>query len=120
MNFLCLVGRCRLTRADGPNGFISDDDASRFFALHRRQTIDELPQNDVERLAAFAFSQRFANADDGHDIVIECGANATRNAFICFSKKLAALTVADNRMRTTHVFEHIGTDFARIGALGGV
>jgi hypothetical protein len=66
VHVLRLLGRGRAAGADGPHGFVGDDD----LAGAMRQLVDHRGQLALDHgfgLAGLALGQRLADADDGRD-----------------------------------------------------
>ena len=116
MDFLCLLCRRGLARADGPDGLVGDYGSGE---LGRREVVDnlfDLCLYYVEVAVRFAFLEVLAHAVDRLQTVGEC----LRHLFVerrrGFAVVLAAFRVTQDDVTAAQGCEHRGRYFARIGA----
>lgn len=117
VGFLGFLGGSCQAGADGPYGFIGDDQICHLFCGEILEAALELNFQHGFQNAAEAFILGFSNAEDGR--------NACRNGLldfgvddgIRFPEVLAAFTVSEYDVLEAQFIEHAGGNFTGIGAI---
>ena len=115
MNVLGGLRSRRASRADGPDGFISD--GAELGNGHSREHGLKLAQHDGLGEACLALGERLAHADDGGDAVSNEVFSLDGHGFVVLTPEGAAFRMADEAEAHADVGEHGGGHFAREGAL---
>ena len=102
--------------ADGPDGFVGDDHVLDLLLGHVLQGDLDLHADQFLGNALFALGQALAHADDGLQAGVEGGQGALVDGLVGLGKILAALAVADDHVLHAQVHQHIGGNFAGVGA----
>ena len=116
-----LVGLCvggRLSRADGPDGLVGDDDLGEI--LHAHEVGRDLFIEHLLGHAEFPFVEALPDADDGGEAGGEGCERALIHGFVGLSEVLAAFAVADDDVLHAVFLEHLRGDLARVGAALGI
>ena len=111
--------------ADGPDGFVGNDDAAEVFGGDFGEAAEQLVTQDIVGLAEGVFGGGFAEAEDGGDLVAEGGGDGGADVFVGEMEELAAFGVTDN----TIIYQAaqlgagnlagVGTEIVRVGGLSG-
>src|SRR5208282_2425419 len=109
---------CGLSGADGPDRFIGDDQAGRFFGGDFVERAETLAAQDVVGESGFAFFENFAHADDGDESGFEGGLELEVYGVVGLAEVLAAFGMSDDDVGYPNCHQHAGADFAGIGAFG--
>ena len=110
------LGRSGFAGADGPDGLVGDDDGRGSFSGDAREGAGDLRLEHLFGFARFALGENFTDADDGNDAVLERGVQFLVDDLVGLGEVLAALGVADERVRPTDGDELTDGGFAGIGA----
>ena len=105
-----------LAGADGPDGFVGDDDLADLVGLNVLERHLDLVLDAFGGDAGFAFGQRFADANDRAQTGIEGLQDLLVDGFVGFGEVLSAFAVADDDVLNAHFGEHFGRNFAGVGA----
>src|SRR4030042_5322619 len=106
MDFLSLFGSGRLARSNGPDRFISNDDASHLLLTDIFEPSWHLPLNHSKGLPPFPLLQGLPDTEDHFKPLAESGPYFSVHCLICLSKKLTPLRVAEDPIMAAHPFEH--------------
>ena len=118
MHLLCLIGRSRLARTDGPYRFVCDD---QFRELLGRQVVDhffDLGTYDVEVFAGLAVLELLAHAVDRCEVVLVSLSHFLVQRLARLAVVFAALAVAEDHIFDAQRGDHLGRYLSGIGALG--
>ncbi len=113
------LGRGGFAGADGPDGLIGNDDGRGHFGGDAGERSGDLGLENLFGFAGFALGEDFADADDGNQAVLERGVELLVDDFVGLGEVLAALGVADERMRAADGLELADGGFAGVGAFFG-
>ena len=105
-----------MSRADRPDGFVGDTACGRLFGLQARQSGAHLVADERFGLVGLAYGQALAHADDRLHAGLHKGAHLAIDLHIGLGEHLAALGMADDAPRASHILEHGDADFAREGS----
>ena len=116
-DFLSLLERSRLARADCPDWLISDDKLSDFFRLEASESSLDLACDEVEVDTGFALLEGLTAADDRRDASSESSMSALVDALIRLAEVTAALAVTEDAVVYADLVEHARGDLAREGTV---
>src|SRR5699024_12810874 len=105
---LPIFRRSYFASADGPNGFVCDDNLPCVLlgqALQRSIDLSQRVGNLVTRLTNV---QSLAHAEYRHDSLAKCRGNLGGRGFIIFTVILATLGVSHQRVGDTEFLQHYG------------
>jgi len=118
VSVLCVVGCGGFAGADGPDGFVGDDDSGGVGGGDAVEGGAELSFVDGVGFAGFALFDGFADAEDWAEAGVECGAEFVVEELVLFADDVASFGVSDEDGGAVEVSEHVGGDFACEGAVG--
>ena len=117
MGFLSFLGSCGQAGADGPDGFIGDDQVGYFFRGEIFEAAFELDFQHGFQNASQAFVLRFANAEDGGNACGDGLLDFGVDDGVRFSEILAAFAVAEHHILEPQFIQHAGGDFPGVGSV---
>ena len=110
--------------ANGPDGFVGDDDATEILSRNFGEAAEELVSENIASFAEGVLGGGFAEAEDGGDLVAEGGGDGSADVFVGEMEELAALGMADEAVIDEAAelgagdFAGVGTEIMRVGGLG--
>ena len=105
--------RCRgAARADGPDRFVCHQNTGELLRGQRARAAAELPAENLFGKASVTVFLRFSEADDGSEAARQRHQGLLGNIVIRFTKKLAALGVADDDVAAAGLGKHGGRNLA--------
>ncbi|MPM81299.1 hypothetical protein SDC9_128351 [bioreactor metagenome] len=114
-DFLRFFGCGRAPCPNGPDRLIGNDDTK--VVLYPFEGSQKLPLNDSKGISGVPFIGRLADADVGTKSVGKGSLDLLIDGLIGLAEHLSALAVPDDDGRGADIFEHLGRDFSREGAL---
>ena len=108
MDFFCLLGSRRFTRADRPNRFVGDDDLLNLLLSEPLQPPFQLLLDDWKGFPVFPLLQGFPDAEDGKKAMVQGSLHPLVDRLIGLSKELPSLRMADDHILATQIFQHQG------------
>src|SRR4029453_11685778 len=102
---------------DRPDRLVCDHELAGARFGHQREAARELPRHHVDRAAGLALLERFADADDRHDVRREQGRGLVRHVRVALPVVGPPLAVTDDHVATAELGQHSGGDLARERAL---
>ena len=120
MDFLCLLGSGRLARADGPNGFVGDDDVAPLFGSEMEHAAFEFGLANGFLFVGFTLGEALTDTEDDLQAVSQSKVYLFLQDFGSFVVVLAAFAVAEDDVFCTGRLHHFCRNFARIGTAGMV
>ena len=118
MDLLRLLGRRGLARADGPYGFVGDDQLAELFRCEVVNHLFDLRLHHVEMFAGLAFVEVLAYAVDRNEVVGIGLLHLAVERLGGLAVVLAALRVAQDHVLTAQRRDHRRGYFARVGPFG--
>ena len=116
MDVFGLVGGGGFAGADGPDGFVGDDDLRDLFGGEVVEAGVDLAGDDGGDLVGFALDEGLADAHDWDEVVVEGGLYFLVDGLVGFVEVLAAFGVADDDVIGSGVFDLEGGALAGVGA----
>ena len=101
-----------LAGADGPHGFVREDQAGNLAATHAVEAARDLAVEHRQRLARLPLLQRLTDADNRHEVGREGGAYLPVDRLVGLAEHPSPFRVAEDHVARTRVFEHVGADLA--------
>jgi len=109
---LSLLWSGNLTSADGPDGFVSDDDVGP--VVDEFTDCGKLLCVDVIGLARFSLVEFLTNAGHNLEIVVDSVLHLLSDDLVSLAKDVATFTVAENGPSETHVSDHLWGSFSSV------
>ena len=113
MDFLGLLGCGGLARANGPDGFVGDDDFAEILFREVEHGAFQLGLHHLVLFAGLTLLERLTNAENHFQTVFLCQQHLFPQDFGRFLVIFATLGVAQNHVLRTRRFHHFGTHLAR-------